>query len=111
MRPIVVSRSAEVILPYGIIMEIASTHAIFLCLGRVTVSVLKLNSHSRIIFVSEIPPSANTLSPASIPLQGIGSLTSGGQAQDSIAMGIAVYILIALSLSFMSPVRPTVSSM
>jgi hypothetical protein len=43
-----------------IISWILTDHAINLCLGGVTVSVLKLKRHLRIIFVSDNPPLLST---------------------------------------------------
>ena len=65
----------------------------YLCSGRETVSVRKLKSHPRIVFVSDNPPSAFNLSSATIFSRGIGSLGSLGRAATSIARGIAAAIL------------------
>ena len=74
-------------------------------------SVRKLKSHPKIIFVSERPPSAANLSFATIVSRGIGSFTSSGRAATSIARGIAASNRDAFSVPGMSTVRPGVSSM
>ncbi len=65
-------------------------HALNFCSMRVTVSVLKLKCHPRIVFVSDNPPSAANLSFASIGLWGMGLFLLFGWAAISIASGIAV---------------------
>ncbi len=59
------------------------------CSGILMVSVLTLKCHLRIIFVSEDPPSAASLSFAIIGLQGMRSFLSFGQAATLIVSGIA----------------------
>ena len=83
----------------------------YLCSGRDTVSVRKLKSHLRIVFVSDNPPSAFNLSSATIFSRGIGSLGSLGRAATSIARGIAAAILSMFFEPGMSTVSPVVSSM
>ncbi len=78
--------------------------------GRKTASVLKLNSHPKITFVSERPFSAISLSLAIIGLQGMGSFISLGCAAASIARGVAASMQVALSIPGMLTVRPVVSS-
>ena len=73
-------------------------------------SVRKLKSHPRIIFVSERLPSANNLSFATIVLQGIGSFTLSGRAAISFARGVAASNRDAFSEPVKSTVRPIVSS-
>ena len=65
----------------------------YLCSGRETVSVRKLKSHPKIVFVSDNPPSAFNLSSATIFSRGIGSFGLMGHAATSIARGIAAAIL------------------
>ncbi len=67
---------------------ISCNRAMCLCSGRVTVSVLKLKCHLRMIFVSDSPPSTVNLSSATIFTQRIGSFTLFGWAGTSIGKGI-----------------------
>ena len=81
-------------------------HAMYLCSGRDTVSVRKLKSHPRIVFVSDNPPSAFNLSSATIFLRGIGSFTSIGRATTSITRGMAASNRSAFLVPGKSTVRP-----
>ncbi len=89
MQPIIVSSIFLVVLHAWIISLIPPDQAMCLCSGRVTVSVLKLKSHLRMVFVSDNPPSTVNLYSAIIFLQGIGSFALFGWAVTSIAKGIA----------------------
>jgi hypothetical protein len=106
MRPIINSNCFSVVHRFSIIRLISQDHAVYLCSGRVTVSVLKLKSHPRIIFVSVNPPSAINFSNATIRFRGIGSLGSNGQAATSIVRAIAVSSLSAFIVPGRSIVRP-----
>ncbi len=74
-------------------------------------SVRKLKSHPRIMFVSDNPPSAVNLSSATIFSRGIGSLGSLGRAATSIARGIGAAIRSILFEPGISIVSPIVSLM
>jgi hypothetical protein len=75
-----------------IICSILADHDMNLCLGRFTLSVLKLKCHPRIVFVSDNPLSAAYLSFATISLWGMGLFLSFGWAATLIVIGIAATI-------------------
>jgi hypothetical protein len=108
MRPIGDSNCFFVVHCFLIICRISRDHTIYLCSGRVTVGVLKLNSHPRIIFVSVNPPSAINFSSATISSRGMGSMTSHGRAATLIARAIAASSLLAFIVPGRLIVRPVV---
>ena len=68
---------------------ISLSQAMNLCLGRAMVRSLVLNSHPRMVLVSESPPSANNLFSAKGFSLGIGSAVSIGLHRVCIARGAA----------------------
>jgi hypothetical protein len=109
IRPIIDPSAFFDILLMLIICSIWVDHTMNLCSGRVTVSVLKMKCHPRIIFVSDNPPSADNLFFAINGLKGIGSFLSFCQASTSIASGIAAFSQSVFLVPGRSTVNPDVN--
>ena len=109
-RPIVDSSCFFVIRRDQIICFSSLDHTMYLCLMRDTVSVQKLKSHPRVIFVSDNPPLDFNLSSATIFLHGIGFFTSFGRAATSIARWMSASNQSVCFVPGKLTVRPVVSS-